>query len=70
MTQSTPVNTAAPTAASTEEVKAAKSKRTKLIVQVAIIVAVTLILWFVPAPKASTRAACTCSPSSSAPSSA
>ena len=32
MTQSTPVNTAAPTTASTEEVKAAKSKRTKLIV--------------------------------------
>uniref|UniRef100_UPI0026EF07A0 anion permease n=2 Tax=Rothia TaxID=32207 RepID=UPI0026EF07A0 len=51
MTQSTPVNTAVPTAASTEEVKAAKSKRTKLIVQVAIIVAVTLILWFVPAPE-------------------
>lgn len=51
MTQSTPVNTAASTAASTEEVKAAKSKRTKLIVQVAIIVAVTLILWFVPAPE-------------------
>ena len=31
--------------------KAAKSKRTKLIVQVAIIVAVTLALWFVPAPE-------------------
>lgn len=51
MTQSTPANAAAPTAASAEEVKAAKSKRTKLIVQVAIIVAVTLALWFVPAPE-------------------
>ena len=51
MTQSTPANAAAPTAASAEEVKAAKSKRTKLIVQVAIIVAVTLAIWFVPAPE-------------------
>lgn len=68
MTQST--NIAAAAAASNPEVSAARKQRNKLILHVAIILVATLAIWFVPAPEASTRAACTCSPSSSAPSSA
>lgn len=67
MTQST--NTAV-AAAPSQGANAARKQRNKLILHVAIILVATLAIWFVPAPEGVDRAVCTCSPSSSAPSSA
>ena len=50
MTQSTQPNTAA-AAAPTKEVSEARKRRNKLILHVAIILLVTLAIWFVPAPE-------------------